>query len=202
MPAVHKFVAAAVLSLLSASPFAATSVLTSAAAFQAQLAPGAYTNTFDGLGLPPFGPVPFSGGGFSYEVSAPSDIYLGGDLLSANIAGETLLITFTSGNITAIGANFFHTDDANAFQPASITLTLNDGTVETFSPTSAADSYRGFLTTGSAFSSIAISTSSTDFYASMDNLTVGAPVPEPASLSLVLAGLAVVGVYASRRRAV
>ncbi len=205
-PAVRLLCAAA-LSLASASAFTATSITDTPAAFLAQVAPGYYTESFDGLASPPSGPVAFAAGGFAYTASAPGDIYLGGDFLGAAMDDVALTIDFTSGNVTALGANFFASDFFDGFQAASITLTLGDGTVEVFTPASAADSFRGFV------SDVAITTLvvrapaflSTGFgdvvlYAGLDNLTVGVAtvVPEPTSGVLMALGLA--GLLLARRR--
>jgi PEP-CTERM motif len=186
------------LALLSVSSFASTITYTSSAAFLAQVQPGAYTETFTGLIDPPAGPAVFSNGTISYSASAPSDIYLAGGFLGTSQIDEALTIMFTSGNVNAIGANFFATDISDAFQSVSLTLTLSDGTVETFTPTSFSDSYRGFTSTV-AITSLVISGPGASLYAGLDNLTVGAAVPEPTGLAL--AGLGLAGLLISRRRA-
>jgi PEP-CTERM motif len=66
-----------------------------------------------------------------------------------------------------------------------------------FTPSTLADSYRGFLA-DTFITSLVISGPGPALYATLDNLTVGT-VPEPASLALV--GLAFAGLAASRRRA-
>jgi PEP-CTERM motif len=203
MQLAKSLLSAAALTLLSASAFAATTVYTTSASFLTNVAPGAYFNNFDGLLDPPVGAVPFSGGGFGYSASAPSDIYLEGGFLGASEQNEALTISFTTGNVTAFGANFFATDFVDDFQSVSITLTLSDGTTVPFTPTSAADSFRGFVST-SPITSLVFSGPGASLYAGLDNFTVGAAapvveVPEPTSLALV--GLGIAGLFAARRRA-
>ncbi len=197
MQPAHRFLAAVALALLSASSLAVTTTYTSSAAFLAQVVPGAYTESFDGLAIPPAGPVPFSGGAFSYSASATGDIYLSGTFIGTSLSEDALSFSFAGGNVTAVGANFFATNISDDFQPVSMTLTLSDGTVETFTPSSLLDSYRGFTSTV-PITSLVISAPGAGLYAGLDNLTVGA-VPEPASWALM--GLGVAGLLVARRRA-
>lgn len=194
-----RFVLAAVLALLSAASYA-TVIYNTSASFLTHVAPGSYTNNFNGLPDPPSGPVPFSGNGFAYSAASPGDIYLSGGFLGTNLPNLTLTISFTSGNVFAIGANFYSTNLSDAFQAVSMTISLSDGTVETFTPTSLTDSYRGFVS-NVAITSLVLSAPGQSLYAGLDNLTVGRAalaVPEPASWLLV--GLGLVGVLVARRR--
>ena len=195
---VRRLATVVALTVVSGTSFAAA-VYSSSAAFLANVAPGSYTETFTGLTNPSSGL--FSGGGFAYTVSAPNDIYVSGDFLGANQVGDSLTITFTSGNVRALGANFFATDISDVFQSHSLTLSLSDGTVTTFTPTSLLDSYRGF-TSNVAINSLIISgTAGVSLYAGLDNFTVGTvtPVPEPETLALLSVGL--LGLRFARRRA-
>ena len=190
----HRFLPAVVLAVMSASTFASTITYTSSAAFMAHVAPGFYTETFDGLSDPSTGN--FSGGAFAYTASAPNDIYVGGGFLGASQEDDALTITFTSGNVRALGADFFATDISDNGISTLVTITLSDGTVESFTPTTFADSFRGF-SADLAITSLVISGPGTSLYAGLDNLTVGT-VPEPTSWALV--GLALAGMLAARRR--
>lgn len=197
MKSAHRLLPAVALALLSTSTLAATITHTSMAGFLSNLAPGAYTETFDGMPNPPVGPVAFTSGGFSYSASAPSDIYLAGGFLGVSADPDALTINFTSGNVRAVGADFFATDFADNPISILITITLGDGTVESFTPTSFGDTYRGF-TSDAAITSLVVSAPGSQYFAGLDNLTVG-QVPEPAGWSL--AALALAGLIASRRRA-
>jgi hypothetical protein len=185
-------IACAVLSTASL----AGAVYTSSASFLAKVKPGSYTETFNGLDNS--ASPSFSGGAFGYTISSPGDIYFSGDFVGTNLPNLDLTIDFT-GNVTALGANFFASNISDEFQAVSLTLTLSDGTIETFTPTSLLDSYRGF-TTDVAISSLVISGPGESLYAGLDNLTVGvSAVPEPETWALFAAGL--LGLRLVRRRA-
>lgn len=192
-----KILAFFALSAALIAPSHADVIFTSSASFLANIGSGAYTNNFDGLSNPPSGPAPFTGGGLSYSISAPGDIYASGDFFATSQINEALTINFTSGNVFAIGANFFAADYNNFFQSVLITLTLSNGTVYSFTPTSMSDSYRGFLS-DIAITSLVIDAPGQSLYASLDNLTVGGTVPEPTSWALL--GLGLIGFLVARRR--
>jgi hypothetical protein len=189
---------AVALAALALPSIAAPTVYTSSTDFLAQLWPGSYTENFDSLGGLPSGAVNFSGGAFSYSVSAPGDLYSAAGALSTNEANDDVTINIGGGGVMAIGANFFASDFDGSFFPTSITLTLSDGSVETFAPTSLADSFRGFISDSFAITSLVISGPGAGLYATLDDLTVSS-VPEPASLALV--AVAAAGLLAGRRRA-
>ncbi|MCV2355242.1 PEP-CTERM sorting domain-containing protein [Paucibacter sp. B2R-40] len=199
MKPTHRLVAAAVLTLLSASSFATSTIYTSSAAFLGNVAAGSYTESFDSLGEIPLGPLAFNSGAFAYAVSAPGALYASGEFLGTSLPDDALTITFSSGNVTAVGSNFYAVNLSDAFQAVSLTVTLSDGTVTSFTPTSVNDSYRGF-SSDVAITSLVISGPGTSLYASIDNLTVGvSAVPEPSSWALM--GLGLGGLLLARRRA-
>lgn len=194
-----RLLSAVALTFLSTASMA-TVIYRTPAAFLSQVAPGAYTETFTGVSDPS---ASFSSGGYSYTVSAPNDMYSSGTFIGTSMPFETLTINFTSGNVTAVGGNFFAVDIGDNFQASSITLTLSDLTELTFDSTSMDDSYVGFYSAGLFITSLTMNVGEVDFqgfYASLDNLTVGtaAVVPEPGSFAL--AGLALAGIVATRRR--
>lgn len=204
MQLVHRIILSAALASSSAITLAATTVYTSQAPFLAQLAPGAYTETFDGLSNTAVPPSTFSSGAFAYSISAPDGLYASGQFLGTNYPTQSLTITFTSGNVFAVGANFYATNVSDAFQPTSMTLTLSDNTTVSYTPTSTA-TYRGFTSTAK-LTSLTISAPGTSLYAGLDNLTVGAlpitaAVPEPSSMALMTVfGLMGLGIARKRQR--
>jgi PEP-CTERM motif len=195
MKRLSHLISALALTALSAAASAAATVYTSSAVFLAQLQPGAYTENYNGLDTAP--PASYTNGVFSYTLSAPDDLYSSGDYVGTSQIDQPLTISFTSGNVKAVGGNFFATNYSDNFQSVLISLLLSDGTSVDFTPATLADSYRGFVA-DTFITSLVISGPGPALYATLDNLTVGT-VPEPASLALV--GLAFAGLAASRRRA-
>lgn len=203
MKIAYHLISAAALALLSTSTsFAASTVYTSSDSFLSSIADGAYTENFDGLvnGMMPIGETWFARAYFAYTLSAPSNLYASGAFVSTSQIDEALTITFKSGNVTAVGSNFYATNLSDEFQPVKMTITLSDGTVTEFTPTSVLDSYRGF-TSDVTINSLVISGPGASLYAGIDNLTVGvSAVPEPGSWGLM--GLGLAGLLLARRRLV
>ena len=70
-------------------------------------------------------------------------------------------------------------------------MSLSDGTVTSFTPTTLSDSYRGF-TSAVAIASFTIAAPGVSMYGGLDNLTVGtavSAVPEPTGLTLMGSGV-------------
>lgn len=198
----HRFVSAVSLALLSASSFAATTTYNSAASFLPQVTAGSYLENFNSFD--DAGPATFSSGGFSYAVSVSNGIYGSGGFIGSNLPYGVVTISFTSGNVTAVGGNFFATDYEDNFHTDPVTLTLSDATTVTFTPSSLLDSYRGF-TSDVVITSLTLTVPTVAFnsrYPGLDNLTVGVAVPVPEPSSWLLMGLGLAGLVAARRRLV
>lgn len=139
----------------------------------------------------------FSSGGFAYTVTAgtaaaPGNVFESGAIIGTLEQARILTFTFSSGNVTAVGGNFFHTDSANRFTTQNVTINLSNGTTHTFTPT-AANSFRGFTTT-SAITSLSLAAPTGENFASVDDFIVGRRIgavdtPEPGSFALAVSGL-------------
>jgi hypothetical protein len=178
------------------SASAVTTVHNNLASFLASTQPGFYLEDFSGVAAGPvpsvsFGPV----NGFSYTVQTPagsvSGLFNDPGLISTDNAADMIEIVFTGAPVTAVGGNMYATDISFAQLDTNVTIALSDGTVETYFNTSASD-FRGFTTTGPAITSLtidAIDPAPAFAWATLDNLYVGAAVPEPASVVMALGAL-------------
>ena len=188
---------------LIASPASAATVFTSSGPFLSLVEPGSFLNTFStggnggGAAIP--GPLTFSGSGYSYDVTAGGAGFFADNAVLGNwAAADPVVFTFTGAPVTAIGGNFFLTDVNGVLQTdANVTISLSDGTNESFQAVSTS-SFRGFISTVPITS---MTFAAVPRFYNIDNFRVGAAaVPEPATLSLVAAAGAI-GFVLRRRRA-
>jgi len=155
---------------------------TDRATFITHVAPGFYENDFadlsDSSAAEPA--RSYSSGGFGYTVDTvptPDDLWFFTGVMTTNGSGDQLVVTFTSGAVTAVGGNFFASDIGGApIAGNAVDLLLSDGTTETFS-TAAATDFRGF-TTVAPITSISIDAPNAadpqdNSWSTMDNLIVG-----------------------------
>lgn len=173
---------------------AQSTVYTTSATFLPHVLAGFYTETFTGGDGTYNSPLAFSLNGFSYTVSAAggaSPLFRSGDYLGNTFTNQSLTFTMTSGNVRAIGGNFSITDVDGTPVAAQITIGLSDGTIANFTTSTAGDDYRGFVSPGPVITSLVISAPGAGNFNAVDNLTVGAAVPEPTSIALM--GLSIVG---------
>lgn len=147
----------------------------------------------------------YSASGFTYSVisavpGSTDPAISDGSVVQGVLFESTLTISFTSGNVTAVGGNFYQTDLAG-FVAQPVKITLSNGTVDEFTPGAPSD-YRGYVAApGALITSLSFTGIPGDedgvggAFATVDNLTVaGAPVPEPAGTALAaIAGLTLLG---------
>ncbi len=150
----------------------------------------------------------YSMGDFAYDISSGpvtnSGLYNEGGAISTASTLDSLVITFTSGNVRAIGANVWATDPA--FDPAGalMIVTLSDGTIEAF-PSGGPSAFYGY-TSDVDITSVEIRALGffVPRYATMDNLYVGTnvsvvPLPPAAWAGMGMLGL-LGGIRARRAR--
>jgi hypothetical protein len=208
MRALRTLIGAALAAFSLAGVGRADQIFMSQASFLAQVQPGYYLETFDTEGFRTFGgittPYTFSADGFSYQAAVNSGLFTvqptGGTLsLSNTLQSDPLIFNFTSNNVTAVGGNFFLTNTPGDVTTGAVKIDLNDGT--SVSLTNA--DLTGFLgfTSLAPISSLTVTpTSGGDVYSTVDNLIVGAAVPEPGTLALGGCGLVSLAGWVVRRR--
>jgi hypothetical protein len=201
----HAFkpLAAAALVALAFPAVAATTVYTTSASFLANVAAGAYLETFNSS-QPNAAVFSYSGSGFAYNATSSGlEMYGPAGFIGTSSPETSLTLTFTAGNPTAVGGNFYNTDFSDAFVSSPVTLTLSDGTTRTYTPATIGGTYTGFISTVPIVS-LTFAAPGVGLYASLDNLTVGLsamPIPEASTYAMLMAGLGIVGFMARRRRA-
>jgi hypothetical protein len=199
-----KPLAAAALVALVMPAFAATTVYTTSASFLANVAAGAYLETFN-TSQANAAVFNYSGSGFAYNATSTGlEMYGPAGFIGTSSPATALILTFTGGSPTAVGGNFYNTDFSDSFVSSPVTLTLSDGTTRTYTPAALGISYTGFISTVPIVS-LTFSAPGASLYASLDNLTVGkavvAAIPEASTYAMMLVGLGALGLLARRRRA-
>ena len=191
----------------------ADSTYLSKTAFMNRVGAGYYLETFDSFGSFVGVPTPytFSSNGFTYDASTPStdtlftvspDSSNFSDIaLSTASSATPITLTFTSGNVTAVGGSFFLTDFPGNAAAGTVVVTLDDGTTQTLTGTSKdPEPFVGF-TSNVPIASLTMTTGVNFYFNTINNLVVGTAVPEPGMVALLLgAGLSSVALIKRRRK--
>ena len=170
--------------LASAGVLRAATIYTDRDAFLSSLAPGYAEETFQTTD-----PATYLVGlyGFTAGVSGGS-IYDSGSFIGNFNGANSFTLTFTTANVYAVGGNFFLSDIDDQFRSEAMTITLSDGTSDTFTPTSTA-TFRGYVSTGPFITSLVMGVSAGSRFNNVDNLLFGKPIPEPSASGLLLGAL-------------
>jgi len=194
---------------------AQTNTYTNGAAFFSAISSSNYTETFDSI---PAGfvatPTNFSANGFSFTATTTNTV--GNQLYGVTNGGGSdrwlttlypqfgLVFTNFSLNVSAIGGNFFATDDLGFYTntPINVSILLSDSsTFSTNYTPSGPTSFLGvtFSTNLSVSALVVSNLNAPPQFPTANNLTVGV-VPEPSTYALL--GLAAAGFagYVVRRR--
>ncbi|MEX1045267.1 MAG: PEP-CTERM sorting domain-containing protein [Chthoniobacterales bacterium] len=195
-----------------------TNTFTNSGDFFGAISASNYTETFDSIPGQTFVTTPtnFSGNGFSFTATTTNEV--GNTLYGLTNAGGGdrwltlyypqfgLVFTNFSLNVSAIGGNFFATDDQGFFTntPINVGVLLSDSTTfsTNYTPTSPASFLGLTFSTNVSVQSLVISNLNTpEQFPTANNLTVGV-VPEPSTYALLsLATLGLAGYLIRRRRA-
>lgn len=143
-------------------------------------------------------------------VNAPSGLFVVPVASAVAVSTQFYTDTLTFSNfvnpVKAVGANVYGTNVLGELGTLALTIKATDINGLTLTTTSAGSSTSGFVgfVSDVALASVVISatTANTDRWVTVDNVTLAAaPVPEPSSWLLMLAGGAAVLSLAKRRRA-
>lgn len=162
---------------------------TNQTSFVNNLQSGFYLNNFNALtpGDQGVTNINFNTNGFSYNIadnppsgSPAANLFAvsvngGSQALSTSLPTDAIKISFTSGNVSAVGGNFFLTDINSNPIAGNLSINLSDGSSVNFSST-ASNNYPfvGFTTTGSSFiTSLDLNAVGSGQFNTIDNLYVG-----------------------------
>lgn len=203
--------AAALLAATGASQAAITVYTDQTSFLAAVINPGVDGfNGFSIIGSTP-SPITRTAGDYGYTAdTGPAGSFFGAGSpanpwLSTNTATDTVSFFNFTGGVAALGGNFFGSEISGLFAPGSVTLTATDadGTVTQTIVNATTSSFVGFVSsTGTLASATLASVQPTTgfLWPTADNLTLAAPIPEPETYALMLAGLGLMGFMARRRR--
>jgi hypothetical protein len=153
------------------------------------------TETFNSYNGYYASPLTGSTGGINWSAAATGGLFCQSGYFSTNNPVDATF-TFAPG-VMSVGANIFGTDLSFNSLPATITVTLADGS-SYIASTSGPTDFVGFISNTAAISSLTMAASDTapgDIYVTADNMYFGV-VPAPGALAV----LASAGLSATRRR--
>ncbi|MBO9663127.1 hypothetical protein [Dokdonella sp.] len=160
-------------------------IYTDRAAFLTRVEPGYFENPFTHVTVRVYGiGYRYRQGDLAYTLATDLLPIDGGGFLSYTLPGvittydarAKIVVTFTGGEVTAVGGNFWATDADEAPIAMNVTVALSDGSRETFVASDRTD-FRGF-TSAVPITSVTIESGDSQSpsifgWTSMDNLIVG-----------------------------
>lgn len=168
-------------------------------------------DTFDDLAGGSFisSPLPRTAGTYSYTATASlGGLYGAGggadSWLSTEEAASTITFSGFHDDISAIGGLFFDSDVSGAFASGAIRVSVADslGATSVLTLDSASlSSFRGFTTNGhiTSLTVAALQPEMGVIWPTVNNLTLGEAVPEPATWAMMILGLGLAGATLRRR---
>ena len=211
MNAIKSFALAMLLASAATAAQAQIAVYTDRTAFMAAI-PSPGVDTYNDLSIAPLNtPLNRMAGPYAYTAaSGPTSIFYpagsAGDVwLAPNNNLDSMTFTPVTPGVNAIGGYFFGSDVNGAFASGTdIQLVANFGsgqqtyTINNATPTS----FVGFISIGDNLLNLVVSTADgSGCWPTANDLVLGiAPIPEPASYSMLLAGMLTLGWLARRRR--
>ena len=208
-------VAALALAAVASASNAALTTYSSSVSF-ADAITAAATDDFENLTLE-FNPSPLvrTVGTFGYTVSAPEGLFgVAGapdKWLGPFSSFDAMTFNAIIGGVQAIGGNFFATTlDGDFFTGQTVVVTVTDSlgaTAQQSYINSATTDFAGFTSTGTITSlTVQITTRQNEAFATANNLILArvpltAPIPEPATYGMLLAGLGALAFVRRRRSA-
>ncbi len=177
---------------------AAAQVYTSKSSFVADLSSGYYLEDFSSLtsGAGPVLTLPFTGGAppVSYVINAPPGglfVTQPPDKAVGNFSStDDIIVTFNSGNVHTVGADFFLNNLSGVRQAGSISISFSDGTTAVV-PSFESGAYGFFgMSSGSVITSLTIANDGVNGnFINVANLYVSSvAVPEPSAAVLLVLG--------------
>ena len=128
-------------------------------------------------------------GTVSPPITSPSS----GQAMSTTVDSHNILVTFTSENVTAVGAHFFLSDvgEDRVEGTLTVTFTFTDDSLDPQTVSSSESGFANFLgvsTDSGTISSMLISGASAGEYVTLDNLYVGQFVAVPEASTSIAVG--------------
>lgn len=164
------------------APAAAASLYTTEPSFVAAIgASQSYLNDLNDLTVQErfAHPLGYSANGFAYSIITNPQFHLVsliGALTTADTNAE-IDVSFTSGNVRAVGGWFYLTDSNGAPVSGSVTITLSDGTTAGVGVSSNAPPFTGFVSSGPLITLLAVRSEAAGGYPTLDHFYVAEGIP-------------------------
>ena len=195
-----------VLFALSTRALAAPQFFTDQSAFDAAITGASFTTNLSAF--PPgqviVSPATFSANGLSVQAVSTNtgeyNLYSFGNGLTLDSEGFDLFFTNFSLNTTAFGGLFFNLETGGSLAPGDVVLSVLFADLSALTTTNEVTTTNSFFGFVGNTNIVSLTISGQAGLPTAGQLSLGAPVPEPSSLSLVLLSLGSLVAYLAARR--